>query len=120
MEDKIIGIVGTEKGINDTWTLKSVYVKPEHRGQGIGTALLEAIIWKLDHLHHARIIELKVNTRQEVAINLYKKCGFTVVDTLENQESGDGNLYTKFIMYRNACAIHPTYALKEDFFIFKF
>ncbi len=106
MNNNIIGTIGAEKVLENVWRLKELYVQKNYRGRGVGQKLLEAIIWKLDHLHHARVIELKVNTRQEVAINLYKKCGFTIASTLENQESGDGKRYTKFIMCRNQCMLH--------------
>lgn len=105
VDNKIVGIVGAEIKQNNTWVLKEVYVQKEYRGQGVGSRLLEAIVWKLDHIHHARTVELKVNTKQEVAINLYKKFGFIVESVLENQKSGDGNLYTKFVMYRNQCSL---------------
>lgn len=108
VNNKIIGIVGAEKKENDTWVLKEVYVQKEYRGKNFGSGLLEAIIWKLDHIHHAQIIKLKVNSKQEAAINLYKKCGFIVETVLENQESGDGNRYTKFVMYRNKCLLNTT------------
>ncbi len=104
-EGKVVGIVGASKKEENNWVLKEVYVRAGYRKQGIGTTLLEAMMWKLDHLYGAKKIELIVNTKQDAAIDLYKKCGFIVAGTLENQESGDGNVYTKFVMYRNVCTI---------------
>ena len=115
VNNKIIGIVGAEKKEQNTWVLKEVYVQKEHRGKNFGSRLLEAIIWKLDHVCSAIKIELIVNTRQHAAVALYKKCGFIVAGVLENQESGDGNFYTKFIMYRNTCAVKPIHSLVRNF-----
>ena len=111
----VVGIVGARKKENSDWILKEVYVRENNRGQGIGTQLLEAMMWRLDHVHSAIKIELIVNTRQHAAVALYKKCGFIVAGVLENQESGDGNFYTKFIMYRNTCAVKPVHSLVRNF-----
>ncbi len=89
----------------NTWNLKSVYVQPQYRGQGIGTTLLESTIERLEKILHAEVIELTVNTLQKSAIRIYTKCGFIIKQTMENQVSGDGRLYTKFIMYRNFCPL---------------
>ncbi len=118
IDNNSIGIVGAEKKSDTIWTLKEVYVRDKYRGQGIGRRLLEAIIWKLDHQYSAQIIELRVNTRQEAAINLYKKCGFSIVSTIENQESGDGNRYTKFNMCRKRSRVHVQ-SLEQKAFLTK-
>ena len=101
----MIGIVGAEKLDNEMWYLKSVYIKTEYRGKGIGLQLLDRMMWKLDHEYGASMVRLKVNARQKAAIRLYKKCGFIIENAIEKQQSGDGNLYTKFIMHRNQCVI---------------
>lgn len=106
IQEKIVGIAGAIKKDGEVWNIKSVFVRHEYRGQRIGRRLLEALIWKLDHIHMARKIELIVNTKQEAAIALYKKCGFVVVETRDNQKSGDGNMYTKFVMDRKLCSIN--------------
>jgi putative acetyltransferase len=110
VENNIVGIVGAEKKNNETWILKSVYVQSEYRGQGIGTKLLQSIIQILEERKHAEVIELTVNTIQKAAVHVYTKCEFQIKEVLENQQSGDGNLYIKFIMYRNVCTIHPKYS----------
>ncbi len=101
----MVGMVGAELKDGSIWCLKSVYVTPEYRGQGIGTRLLEKMVETLERNHHAHVIELTVNTVQLAAVRVYKKCGFTVREIKENQESGDGKKYTKFSMYRNFCPI---------------
>ncbi len=109
VDSQIVGMVGAELKDGGIWSLKSVYVAFEYRGQGIGTRLLEKIIEKLERNRHAHMIELTVNTVQSAAVSVYKKCGFTVREVKENQESGDGKKYTKFNMYRNFYPVSVSY-----------
>lgn len=92
------GMIGARYDIDGIWRVQSVYVRALCRGQGIGATLVERLVGKLEQVYHAKNIILIVNTTQQVAIHTYLKSGFVVREVLENQESGDGKYYTKFVM----------------------
>lgn len=55
----------------------TIVVHPDRTGQGIGTALMNALHdWVCAHPHVERV-ELRVRETNAAAIRLYKKCGFT-------------------------------------------
>ncbi|MBS0556483.1 MAG: GNAT family N-acetyltransferase [Proteobacteria bacterium] len=55
----------------------TIVVHPGHTGQGIGTALMRALLdWARANRHVERI-ELRVRETNAAAIHLYGKCGFT-------------------------------------------
>lgn len=53
-------------------------VKPEHRGRGIGELLLATMIERAVELG-AEVMTLEVRVSNQVALNLYRKYGFTQV-----------------------------------------
>ncbi|MDR2009234.1 MAG: GNAT family N-acetyltransferase [Bacteroidales bacterium] len=71
-----------------TWVGKSLYlddlyVKPEYRGEGIGTALLDEI-FKLAKKENCRRLRWQVLNWNERAIDLYKKVGATIDNEWSN------------------------------------
>ncbi len=68
----------TEFGKTCIW-LEDLYVKEEYRGLGIGKMLMDFITKKYTDC----IFRLEVEEENERAVNLYKKCGFTVLPYLE-------------------------------------
>ncbi len=68
----------TEFGKPCIW-IEDLYIKDEHRGFGIGNMLMEFITKKYTDC----IFRLEVEEENERAINLYKKCGFTVLPYIE-------------------------------------
>ncbi|AEC51827.1 acetyltransferase [Pyrococcus sp. NA2] len=58
--------------------IMSIAVDPDYRGNGIGKALMIAVIEKL-FKKGARWIGLEVRVSNKIAINLYKKLGFKIV-----------------------------------------
>jgi ribosomal protein S18 acetylase RimI-like enzyme len=65
--------------------LAELYVAPERRGQGIGTAILEAVL-RIARERGADYIDLNTSEDDEAARHLYEKFGFV------NRERGDGPL----------------------------
>jgi ribosomal protein S18 acetylase RimI-like enzyme len=63
--------------------LQELYVVPDLRGQGIGQALMEAVLESC-RAHDAAWIELNTAESDEAARGLYEKLGFT------NEEGPDG------------------------------
>ena len=62
------------KIINNSATILDIAVKPEHRGQGIGSKLIDFIFNQFS-------VEAVVAETDDDAIGFYKKYGFSVVDT---------------------------------------
>ena len=56
-------------------------VKDECQGQGIGSALLEAVINLADNWLNLKRLELTVYTDNQAAVHLYKKYGFVIEGT---------------------------------------
>ena len=54
--------------------IDELFVEPAHRGQGIGTQLLE-LAESASRKHHAQCLHLEVNHGNR-AIELYRRCGF--------------------------------------------
>lgn len=68
----------TEFGKRCIW-IEDLYIKPEHRGKGLGNKLMEFIA----SAYTDCIFRLEVERENTAAINLYKKHGFTVLPYTE-------------------------------------
>ena len=68
----------TEFGKPCIW-VEDLYLKPEYRGQGIGSKFFEY----LEQKYTDCIFRLEVEEENERAIQLYKKCGFDVLPYME-------------------------------------
>ena len=77
-----------------------IYVHDDHIGQGIGTALMAALIDLADNWLGLRRIELTVNTDNEGAIKLYKRLGFEREGTKRGDIMRDGALVDCHMMAR--------------------
>jgi GNAT superfamily N-acetyltransferase len=63
---------------NTTAEVKRMYVVPEHRGQGVGKALLTALEQHAKSLNLTRLA-LETGTRQTQALALYHNAGFQII-----------------------------------------
>ncbi len=99
LDNEYVGMIGAYPKNNDEWILKAVYVKPEFRGKGIGTKLIETMLNVLSEQGVVRV-ELMVNTVQGAAVRMYERSGFCIVDTAKDQKMGDGKVYDEYIMQR--------------------
>lgn len=68
----------TEFGKPCIW-IEDLYIRDEYRGLGIGNMLMNFITQKYTDC----IFRLEVEEENQRAVNLYKKCGFTVLPYLE-------------------------------------
>lgn len=97
-DDRLVGLIGTyadeEPGVVN---VISVYVAAEARGQGIGAALMEAILAEVEKNGTFRKARLMVNADQAAAFNLYRRCGFEVVGE-ETNVLGDGLSHREYVM----------------------
>lgn len=69
-------------------------------GQGIGTALLAALIDLADNWYNLRRIELEVYTDNEPAVRLYKRFGFVIEGTHRSYAYRDGAWADAYTMAR--------------------
>ena len=75
-------IARTYGHIDDTTPLLSISLLPEHRGQGIGTVLMDRLLDHLRTLGHRRA-SLSVQ-KANPALRLYRRAGF-----VDHREEGD-------------------------------
>ena len=75
--DNIVGFAGI-KIILDEAEIMNIVTKKEERHQGIGKLLLNEII-KISKENNIYLINLEVNAKNTIAINLYKKYNFKEV-----------------------------------------
>jgi ribosomal protein S18 acetylase RimI-like enzyme len=68
----------TEFGKPCIW-IEDLYVRPEYRGQGIGSAFLEFMTRR----YPSAILRLEVEEENERAIAVYRKSGFRVLPYME-------------------------------------
>lgn len=74
----------TEFGKPCIW-IEDLYIKPEYRGQGIGSKFFEFIEKKYPNT----ILRLEVEKENERAIKVYEKCGYEVLPYMEmKKENG--------------------------------
>jgi len=63
----------------------TIVVHPPYVGQGVGTALMQALLdWARANRQVERV-ELRVRATNTVAIHLYKKCGFAEESRFRNR-----------------------------------
>jgi len=85
--DTLAGTVGIRKPDTEHTTLEAdsgtvelcrVYAYPEYRGQGLGKAMVQAMIQRARSLGYQRMV-LESHTKMRDAIGLYEKLGFTEI-----------------------------------------
>jgi putative acetyltransferase len=62
-----------------TAEVKRMYVERDHRGSGVGRAVLAGLEAAARHLRVERLV-LETGVHQEAAISLYRRTGFTQID----------------------------------------
>ncbi len=91
---ELVGLAGAypeqEAGCVD---VTQMFVRPEHRGKGIGRALLKAVVEEVK----AEKIRLCVNSDFPAAVALYKDFGFEVIAESEGVRS-DGSRFPEYFM----------------------
>jgi RimJ/RimL family protein N-acetyltransferase len=75
-----------------------MYVAPEHRGAGVGAALMQAAIDHARTLGGVRLVQLSVSDGTPAARRLYERLGFTRWGTEEEALSHDGRLVAEHHM----------------------
>lgn len=75
-------------------------VHPDYWGQGIGSALMAAMLDLADNWLNLKRVELEVNTDNPAAIRLYQKFGFVIEGTKRFHTYGDGRWADSHFMGR--------------------
>jgi ribosomal protein S18 acetylase RimI-like enzyme len=83
--DNGMGYATLRQDIDGRMSIWGVFVNPEYRRQGVATALMEECLCRARILN--RIVWLKVRARNEAAIGLYHKMGFTDIEVVEANDS---------------------------------
>lgn len=61
------------------------YVKPEYRGKGLGSKLMDQILSEINSKEGIKKITLLMNETQSEALKIYKKLGFENTGVLKNE-----------------------------------
>lgn len=75
-------------------------VHDDWQGQGIGTALMAALIDMADNWYNLRRVELEVFTDNAAGLALYRKFGFEVEGTLRDYAFRNGAYADAYVMSR--------------------
>ncbi|MBA2468539.1 MAG: GNAT family N-acetyltransferase [Chloroflexia bacterium] len=97
-EQRPVGMIGAfvteERRLAE---IKSVFVAPGARGRGLGNALLDAVIHELRLDRTIQAVKLYVNVTQTAAVDLYVRCGFSIVEDVR-ATLGDGKAHDGYLM----------------------
>ena len=78
--DRLVGMIGLfrerEVKLRHKARLWGFYVRPAHRGRGLGGALLEAALGLARQLPGVERVRLSVTAPSEAAVRLYERLGF--------------------------------------------
>ena len=90
MDDVIVGfIIATD--LKETCDILSLIVDPEYRNKKVATNLIDYLISELDE--NLKLITLEVRANNTVAIHLYDKFGFEVVNVRKKYYSNGDDAY---------------------------
>lgn len=100
--DELLGMVGVgrEQGIKQSHTafVRSMYVAPAARGQGVGRRLLTAAIEQAWEWRGVEQLSLAVTASNEPAVKLYENAGFVKVGRLPRALHIGGHYYDELQM----------------------
>lgn len=101
-DDDLCGVVGLQgryrpKECHNA-TLVGMFVSSQWSGQGIGRALVQALVQHARGLPSLEQIDLTVTAGNDRAQSLYDSCGFTVIGVLPRAIQVDGHYHDKLLM----------------------
>ncbi|GAB4346172.1 MAG: GNAT family N-acetyltransferase [Phototrophicales bacterium] len=85
------------RGVNEVM----IYVDPQARGQGVGKALLQALI-TCSEAHQVWTLQAVILAQNQASINLHQACGFRVVGIRERIGFRDGIWHDTVLMERRS------------------
>ncbi len=91
---KLVGMAGAgwsdRRKTRHVAEVYAVYVKPNHRGKGIGAALVQGLLEELKALPQIEKVKLGVTDSNEAAVALYRRLGFEIVGRARRALQVDG------------------------------
>lgn len=75
-----------------------VYVRPEHRGRGVGARLLGSALRLVRRRNGVVKVKLTVNPEQRAALGLYERAGFVVAGRLSKELKIGSSFYDELVM----------------------
>lgn len=94
---KLVGMAGAgwsdRRKTRHVAEVYAVYVKPNHRGKGIGAALMRGLLDELKALPQIEKVKLSVTRSNEAAVALYRRLGFETVGRARRALQVDGRYY---------------------------
>jgi putative acetyltransferase len=102
-EGSVVGCVGlnVSPGVRVRHTASlGIMVQKKHQGQGIGKALMEAVLDLADNWLMLKRVELSVFVDNERAIALYRKMNFVVEGTKKYAAARNGIYADEYLMAR--------------------
>lgn len=84
MSNKIVGFIIIIQDREERVNLINLLIRKRNQNKGCGTYLLDYTIRKVKEMHNIKAIVLNVNSKNKVAIKLYQKFNFRIVQKIEN------------------------------------
>jgi len=81
---KIIGFVIVVKDREDRVNIVNFLIKPQYQNKGFGSLLLKHVLYEVKQLREIKKIILNVKINNNIAIKLYEKFSFNIIEKLEN------------------------------------
>ncbi len=103
-ETELVGVVGVgrEQRANERHMafIRSMYVVPDARGQGLGRRLLSAALAQAESWHGVEQVKLSVTASNQPAVHLYQCAGFVGVGLVLRALRLGNNDFDELIMVR--------------------
>ncbi len=91
--NKIVGFIIVIQDREDRINLINLLIRKQYQNKGYGSYLLKYTLNKIKEMNNIEVIVLNVNSKNEVAIFLYQKFGFRIVQKIENYYRQKKNAY---------------------------
>ena len=93
ISNKIVGFIIVIQDREDRINLINLLIRKQYQNKGYGSRLLKYTLTKIKEMNNIEIIVLNVNSKNKVAIWLYQKFGFRIVQQIENYYRQKKNAY---------------------------
>ena len=82
--NEIVGFIIIIQDREDRVNLINLLISEQYQNKGYGSHLLKFTLNKIKEMNNIEVIVLNVNSKNKVAIWLYQKVGFQIVQKIEN------------------------------------
>ena len=82
--NEIVGFIIVIQDREDRVNLINLLINKQHQNKGYGSHLLKYTLNKIKEMNNIEVIVLNVNSKNKVAILLYQKFGFQIVQKIED------------------------------------